>query len=80
MTKKLSLKRSGVSLKQKMFPETIIHEILESNSEIEHYWKSLISAVQEIFASINKIFILGGRLGTKLTLDNFLIFGNFLRR
>ena len=32
-----------------------------------HYGKSLISVFQESFASINKIFILAGTLGTKLS-------------
>ena len=31
-----------------------------------HYGKSLISVFREFFASINKIFILAGRLGTRL--------------
>ena len=30
--------------------------------------KSLVSVFQEIFASINKIFILAGKLGTRLSL------------
>ena len=34
--------------------------------EIAHYRKSLISVFQEFFASINKVFILAGRLGTRL--------------
>ena len=32
-----------------------------------HYGKSLIFAFQEIFASINKTFILEERLGTRLS-------------
>ena len=32
-----------------------------------HYGKSLISAFQEFVARINKIFILAGRLGTRLS-------------
>ena len=32
-----------------------------------HYGKSLISIFQEFFASIDKMFNLGGRLGTRLS-------------
>ena len=47
---------------------TIIHKIFETNScEIAHYEKILISVFQEFVANINKIFILAGRLGTRLT-------------
>ena len=35
--------------------------------EAAHNGKSLISALQEFFASINKISILAGRLGTRLS-------------
>ena len=35
--------------------------------EIAHYGKNLISVFQELFASIDKIFILAGRLGTRLS-------------
>ena len=35
--------------------------------EMAHYAKSLISIVQRIFVSIKKIFILAGRLDTKLS-------------
>ena len=35
--------------------------------EIAHYQKSLISVFQQFFASINKIFILAERLGTRLS-------------
>ena len=31
-----------------------------------HYGKSLISVFQEFFTSLNKIFILAGRLGTRI--------------
>ena len=34
--------------------------------EIAHYGKSSISVLLEFFASIDKIFILGGRIGTRL--------------
>ena len=33
--------------------------------EIVHYEKSLISLFEEFFASINKIFILAGQVGTR---------------
>ena len=35
--------------------------------EIAHYGKSLISVFQRFFATINKIFILAGRLSTRLS-------------
>ena len=44
----------------------IIHKISETNSNF-HYGKSLISVFEEYFASFNKIFILAGRLGTRLS-------------
>ena len=51
---------------------TIIHKIYETKTsfhmKIDHYQKSLISVFQEFFASINKIFILAGRLGTSLSI------------
>ena len=34
---------------------------------IAHYGRSLISAFQEFFASVNKTFILAGRLDTRLS-------------
>ena len=47
-----------------------VNKIFETNSsflcEIGHYGKSSISVFQKTFAGIEKIFILGGRLGTKL--------------
>ena len=49
-------------------PPTIIHKIFENDSSFHvHYEKSLISVFQKISASINKIFILAGRLGTRLS-------------
>ena len=42
-------------------------KIFEKNAcEIAHYGKILILIFQLFFASINKIFVLGGRLGTWL--------------
>ena len=43
---------------------TIIHKIFQTNSSfhVAQYRKSLVSVFQEFFASINKIFILVGRL------------------
>ena len=71
MSKKLSLKRSGASQKQKNVSRDNHSQIFETNSkflcEISHYKKSLISVFQKIFASINKIFILAGILSTKLS-------------
>ena len=43
-----------------------IREKLQSSCEIVHYGKSSISIFRESFASIDKIFFLGGRLGTRL--------------
>ena len=54
---------------------TTIHEIFETNSSFHVKWYNtgnlililiLISVFQEFFASIDKIFILAGRLGTEL--------------
>ena len=45
---------------KKIFPETIILKMLE---------KILISVFQELFASIKRIFIFTGGLGTKLSFD-----------
>ena len=39
--------------------------------EIEHYGKGLISIFEEFFASIKKISILAGRLGTRLSFYGF---------
>ena len=49
--------------------------------EAAHYGKSVISVFQELFASIDKIFILAGRLEFSRLwgLDTFLMFPNFLR-
>ena len=49
---------------------TITHKISETDSGFHvkiHYRKSLITVFLEIFASINKMLILAGRLGTKLS-------------
>ena len=60
LSKKLSLKRSGARYNKK--------RIFESNSsfyvKIAYYEKSLISIFQELFVSINKMFILAVGLGT----------------
>ena len=55
---------------KKKFPETKSHKILENSSRFhveEHATGSLISVFQEFSASINKKFILAGRLGTRLS-------------
>ena len=52
------------------FAPTIIHKISETNSSFlvtVHYGKSLVSVFQELFANINKIFILTQKLGTRLS-------------
>ena len=43
-----------------------ISEKLYFSYEIAHYGKSSTSSFKEPFASIDKIFFLGGRLGTRL--------------
>ena len=68
--KKLILKGPGVSQKQETassnnHAQNISDKLLFS-CEIAHYGKSLISVFQEILASIDKSFMLGGRLGTLL--------------
>ena len=40
---------------------------LEFSHEIAHYEKSLIAIFGKIFASLNKIFIFPGRVGTSLS-------------
>ena len=47
-----------------LFETTTIHKIFETNSSfhVAQYRKNLVSVFQEFFASINKIFILAGRL------------------
>ena len=49
---------------------TIIQKISETNSSLyvkQCPTKNLISFVEESFASINKTFTLGGRLGTRIS-------------
>ena len=58
MSKKLSLKGSGVSWN-------------EFSCEIVHIGKSLISVFQKLSAGINKTFILAERLGTRLSFYEF---------
>ena len=43
-----------------------IRDKLHFSCETAHYGKSSISIFQQLFASIDKIFVLGGRLGTRL--------------
>ena len=65
-----------------MIVAAIIHGIFATNSSFRvkaHCGKSLISVFQEFFASINEIFILVWGLGTRLSLDKFLILPNFLK-
>ena len=55
---------------KKRFPETISRKIFETNSRYHvkerTACQSLIPVFQEFLASINKMFILAGRLGTRL--------------
>ena len=68
--KKLSLEGAGTIEKQKNVSRDNhsqnIWDWLWCSSETVHYWKSLISVFEEIFASIKKISVLVGRLGTRL--------------
>ena len=49
-----------------MFPEELFTKYLRLfPCKAAHYGKTLISVFQDIFASMNKIFILEGRLGTR---------------
>ena len=49
---------------------------MQFSCEITHYEKKLISFFQEFFASINKIFILAGRLDT----TRFFISNTFINK
>ena len=45
----------------------IFRALYKSMCEIAHYGKTLVSVFQEFFASVNKTFILAGRLSTWLS-------------
>ena len=53
-------------------PSTTPAKMYETNfsvsGEMVHYGESSISTFEQFFASIDKIFVLGGRLGTRLEL------------
>ena len=49
---------------------------LQFSCEIAHYGKSLISLFQEFFDSFDKILILWGRLGTRLSFYEVLDFAD----
>ena len=52
----------------------ISHKISETNSsfhEIVHYGKSFIAIFWDVFASINKMFILAARMGARLSFMKF---------
>ena len=51
---------------KKLFPDKIMDKIFETNSEIAYYGKSSFSIFEEVFAGIDKIFILRRRLGSML--------------
>ena len=63
---------------KKLFPETIIHKIFEANSCCLVKWSTTgevkFLLIKEFFASINKIFISGGELGTRLSFYEVLRF------
>ena len=69
---------SGTSYKQKPASrDNHLQNILDKlqfSCEMEKYGKVLISSFQQFFASINKTFILGGRLGTRLSFYEILRF------
>ena len=72
LSKKISLKRSGAVRKKKLFPETILHKICETDASfhVNGALRGSLNAVfQEVFASINKAFILAGGLGVKTLLS-----------
>ena len=67
---KYDLVYSKSNAKVNEFSPAIIHKIFETNSfscKTAHYGKSLISVFQKFFASVNKIFLLAGRLSTRLS-------------
>ena len=67
MTMKMRLKMISRANRYDIKGPTIIHKIFEMFScEIAPYGKSSRSIFQEFLASIEKIFILAGRLGTSL--------------
>ena len=54
--------------KKKLKKSAISHKISETNScEIVHYGESFIAISRDVFASINKIFILARGIGTRLS-------------
>ena len=60
-----------------LFPGTITHKVFETNTlscEIANYRKSLISVLQIFFTSIDKISILEGSLGARLSFYEVLKF------
>ena len=63
---------------KKFFAEKTIHKILKTNSSFSvkqrTTGKKLISLFQQFFADIDKIFHLGGRLGTRLKFNEILGF------
>ena len=70
-SKKSSLNGSGASSKKKMFPETTTDNIFEKKSSFHvklHTTGKIqfLFSIIESFANIDKIFFLGGRLGTRL--------------
>ena len=73
----------SVNLFNRTFPYVIFHQLAYNLSqniwdyiwcpcEIAHYERSVISAFQEPFANFNKILILAGRLGTRLSFCGIL--------
>ena len=84
LNKNSNIKNLTFLLKKKKFNKSfylmqqsrIIHKLFDTNSSFHvkyvHCGKSLISVFWEFFASINKNFILTGRLGSKLLFYEFL--------
>ena len=61
-----------------MYLESIMGKIFETTSSFQvKYGKNLISIFQELFASIDKILILGGRLGIRLSSCHSIQFYSF---
>ena len=71
IVKENKLKWSGASYNQKnVFSDNQsqnIYDQLSFSRQIVHQWKSLIAIFRDFFASINKVLILEGALGTGLS-------------
>ena len=72
ISKEISLKRRWVSYNEINFPETVTHKTFETNSSFHLKGRRKEKAPFQTFSSsINKTFILVGRLGTRLSFYEF---------